>query len=86
MDECVRGDAANCEKGSGRDSGRDVEEPRAAGGGAVCDGLTCMGASASRVGNGSSGMTIEPSERLWKILLTAIIPAAPVSALKSAPT
>ena len=54
--------------------------------GADSDASICMRASVSTVDIEVSGMTLGPSESVLKIRLTAIIPAAPVSALRSAPT
>jgi len=54
--------------------------------GADCDVLICMRASVSTVDIEVSGMTLGPSESVLKIRLTAMIPAAPVSALRSVPT
>jgi len=54
--------------------------------GADCDPSICMKASVSTVDIEVSGMTLGPSEKVLKLRLTATIPAAPVSALRSAPT
>ena len=73
----------------GRASGEGVGglEIAATGTGTECDTSTCMDVSASIVDTAKlSGMTIVPSEKLLKIRLTAIMPAAPASALRSAPT
>jgi hypothetical protein len=85
MDECVSDHATSCGNGPGRDSGEGM------GGlemtvGVECDASIRMGVSESMVDIEASGMTMATSERLLKMRLTAMIPAAPVSALKSAPT
>lgn len=85
MDECVSDGAVSCEDGPDRDSGEGV------GGldmtvGVECDASFCMGTSVSIVEIEVSGMTRVPSDRVLKIRLTAMMPAAPVSALRSAPT
>jgi hypothetical protein len=85
MDEWVSNGAASCGNGPGRDSGEGVgglEMTVSVG----CDASTCMGPSVSIVDIKVSGLTTTPSEILLKIRLTAMIPAAPASALRSAPT
>ena len=85
MDECTRDEASSCENGPGRPSGDGVGGLEMAG--AVEFGTSsCIGASVSKIDGESLGMTMAPSGRLLKIRLTAIMPAAPVKALKSAPT
>ena len=85
MDECVSDEATSCMDGPGRVSGEGVEGPETTAD-AGFDTSTCMGASVSPLGIEGSGMVTELSGRPLKIRLTAMIPAAPVSALKSAPT
>ena len=71
----------------GRASGEGVGGLEIAATGAEYDASTCMSVSASIVDAPElSGMTIVPSEKLLKIRLTAMMPAAPASALRSAPT
>ena len=79
MDECIRDEASSCEKGPGRPSGDGV-------GGLKMAPAVEFGTSVSKVDDESLGTTMAPSGRLLKIRLTAIMPAAPVKALKSAPT
>ena len=88
MDECERRDAGSCGKGPGRGTGEGVGglEMTAGADCDACDASICMRASVSTVDIEVSGMTLGPSERVLKIHLTAMIPAAPVSALRSAPT
>jgi hypothetical protein len=71
---------------SGRGSGKGVGGLEIAAMGTECDTSTCMAVSASIVDAELSGMTIVPSVKLLKIRLTAMMPAAPASALRSAPT
>ena len=78
-------DAASCGNGPGRVSGEGV------GGlemtvGVECDASICMRVWVSMADIEASGMTMAASERPLKMRLSAMIPAAPVSALKSAPT
>jgi hypothetical protein len=54
--------------------------------GANGDASICMRALVSTVDIKVSGMMLGPSERVLKIHLTAMIPAAPVSVLRSMPT
>ena len=85
MDECERRDAGSCGKGPGRGTGEGVGGLEMTAG-ADCDPSICMKASVSTVDIEVSGMALGPSESVLKIRLTATIPAAPVSALRSAPT
>ena len=84
MDECERRDAGSCGKGPGRGTGEGVGGLEMAG--VDSDASICMRASVSTVDIDVSGMTLGPSESVLKIRFTAMIPAAPVSALRSAPT
>lgn len=81
-----RDDSTGCGKGPGRASGEGVGGLEMAAAGAEGVASTCMTVSVSTVDAELSGITMVPSERLLKIRLTAIMPAAPVSALRSAPT
>lgn len=74
----MRVDAASW--ANGRDSGVGVGGPETAA------ASTSISMEASVSTTGKEPGTIVASERLLKILFTAMIPAAPVSALKSAPT
>jgi hypothetical protein len=71
----------------GRASGEGVGRLEIAGTGTECDTSTCMAVSASIIVDAElSGMAIVLSEKLLKICLTAMMPAAPVSMLRSAPS
>jgi hypothetical protein len=85
MDECERRDAGSCGKGPGRGTGEGVGGLEMTAG-VDSDASICMRASVSTVDIDVSGMTLGPSESVLKIRFTAMIPAAPVSALRSAPT
>lgn len=77
-------DVATCSPG--RASGKGVGGLEIVAAGTKCETSTCMVESASIVDGELSGMTIVPFEKLLNIRLTAMMPAAPASALKSAPT
>jgi hypothetical protein len=79
-------DRVDATSSPGRASGKGVGELEIAAAGTERDSSTCMAVLASIVDAELSGMTIVPFEKLLKIRLTAMMPAAPASALRSAPT